>query len=204
MVSSSFKGCDIVSSFHGKSKKSAWNTWDVCDEVSNTFATLSECTSAVKDSDLHALEKCVVLMYDRSSDVTTLNEARSIVKSCWELTINVGAPRQCTGRCKCFRYGLSLLYVVAPARTCLYVSFARVIPCLLCVFRYRPMARLPLTIIYLILFLSVMVPLLCLPKPLLHQSVLLIIYLGALSTTMLMFSSCFSPHPIKDKKLSPN
>ena len=93
MVSSSFKGCDIVSSFHGKSKKSAWNTWDVCDEVSNTFATLSECTSAVKDSDLQYLEKYVVLMYDRSSDVTTLNEARSIVKSCWELTINVGAPR---------------------------------------------------------------------------------------------------------------
>ena len=71
-----FSGCDIVSSFHGKSKKSAWKTWDVCDEVSSTFATLNECPSAVKDSDLQALEKFVVLMYDRSSDVTTVNEAR--------------------------------------------------------------------------------------------------------------------------------
>ena len=29
-----FSGCDIVSSFHGESKKSVWNTRDVCDEVS--------------------------------------------------------------------------------------------------------------------------------------------------------------------------
>ena len=35
-------------------------------------------------------------------------------------------------------------YVVAPARTHLHVSFARVIPCCPCVFRCRPMARLPL------------------------------------------------------------
>ena len=71
-----FSSCDIVSSFHGKSKKSAWKTWDVCDEVSNTLARLSECRSAVEGSDLQALEKFIVLMYDRSSDVTTVNKAR--------------------------------------------------------------------------------------------------------------------------------
>ena len=64
-----FSGCDLVSSFHGKSKKSAWKTWDVCDEVSDTFARLSKCPSAVEDSDL---ERCVVLMFDRSCDVTTV------------------------------------------------------------------------------------------------------------------------------------
>lgn len=170
-----FSGCDIVSSFHGKSKKSAWKTWDVCDEVSNTFARLSKCPSAVEDSDLQALERFVVLMYDRSSDVTTVNEARldlfarkqrqydlipptqaalkehakrasyeagyvwgqalkrhpqmpspsdwgwvkkdeewkvfwtplpPITESCWELT-KCGCNKACTGRCKCFRYGLS-------------------------------------------------------------------------------------------------
>ena len=71
-----FTGCDIISPFHGKSKKSAWKSWDVCDEVSNTFAKLSECPSAVEDSGLQALERFVVIMYDGSSNVTTVNEAR--------------------------------------------------------------------------------------------------------------------------------
>ena len=66
----------MVSAFHGKSKKSAWKTWEVCDEVSKIFSKLSEHPSAVDDNDLKALEKFVVLMYDRSSEVTTVNEAR--------------------------------------------------------------------------------------------------------------------------------
>ena len=65
-----FSSCEILSSFHGKSMKSAWKTSDVCDEVSNTLTILSKCPSAVEDSDLQALERFVVLMYDRSSDVT--------------------------------------------------------------------------------------------------------------------------------------
>ena len=48
---------------------------NVCDEVSNTFARLSECPSAVEDSDLQALERFVLLMYDSSSDVTTVKKA---------------------------------------------------------------------------------------------------------------------------------
>jgi len=47
----------------------------VCDEVSSSFAKLSQCPSAVEDSDLQALERFVVLMYDRSRDVTIVNEA---------------------------------------------------------------------------------------------------------------------------------
>jgi hypothetical protein len=48
----------------------------VCDEVSKIFSKLSEHPSAVDDSDLKASKKFVVLMYDRSSEVTTVNEAR--------------------------------------------------------------------------------------------------------------------------------
>ena len=59
-----------------KAKKSVWKTRNVCDEVSSTFAKLSQCLSAVEDIDLQGLKKFVVLMYDRSSDVTTVNEAR--------------------------------------------------------------------------------------------------------------------------------
>ena len=38
-----FTGCDVVSGFRGKGKKSAWLTWDVCDDVTETFKKLSHC-----------------------------------------------------------------------------------------------------------------------------------------------------------------
>ena len=60
-----------------KPRSLPWQTWEVCDEVSSTFAKLSQDPSAVEDSDLQALDRFVVLMYDRSSDVTTVNEQES-------------------------------------------------------------------------------------------------------------------------------
>jgi len=71
-----FTACDVVSAFHGKGKKSAWLTWDVCDEVSETFTKLSHCPTEVSDDDLQKLEKFVVLMYDRSRAATGVDEAR--------------------------------------------------------------------------------------------------------------------------------
>jgi len=47
-----FTFCDVVCAFHGKTKKSVWYTWDVCDEVLSTFAKLIQCPSVVEDSDL--------------------------------------------------------------------------------------------------------------------------------------------------------
>ena len=54
----SFTGCDIVSSFYGKGKKSAWHTWDVCGEVSDTFTKLSNLPKEVTHDDLEKLEVC--------------------------------------------------------------------------------------------------------------------------------------------------
>ena len=34
-------GCDVVSAFRGKGKKSAWQIWDMCAEASDIFARLS-------------------------------------------------------------------------------------------------------------------------------------------------------------------
>ena len=36
-----FTGCDTVSAFRVKDKKSAWQTWDVCPEASDVFTKLS-------------------------------------------------------------------------------------------------------------------------------------------------------------------
>ena len=71
-----FTGCDVASGFRGKGKKSAWLTWNVRDEASETFSKLSHCPSEVSDDDLQTLENFVVLMYDRSSAATGVDETR--------------------------------------------------------------------------------------------------------------------------------
>ncbi len=71
-----FTGCDIVSAFRGKGKKSAWQTWDVCHEASDVFTKLSCPAPELDENDMKLLEKFVVTMYDRSSTAETVNEAR--------------------------------------------------------------------------------------------------------------------------------
>ena len=71
-----FTGCDTVSAFRGKGKKSAWLTWKVCDEATETFTKLSNCPAEVSDVDMQKLERFVALMYDRSSATDGVDEAR--------------------------------------------------------------------------------------------------------------------------------
>ncbi|KAJ8419194.1 hypothetical protein AAFF_G00006930 [Aldrovandia affinis] len=71
-----FTGCDVISAFRGKGKKSAWQTWDVCDEASGVFSKLSQYPPVVDDEDLKTLEKFVVMMYDRSSTAEGVDDAR--------------------------------------------------------------------------------------------------------------------------------
>jgi len=71
-----FTGCDVVSGFRGKGKKSAWQTRNVCEDVTDTFEKLSNCPQDVSDDNLQKLENFVVLMYDRSSAASCVNEAR--------------------------------------------------------------------------------------------------------------------------------
>ena len=59
-----FTGCDIVSSFRGKGKKTAWQTWDVHPEVSPIFTKVSLYPSVIEDNDLSMLEWFLNLMYD--------------------------------------------------------------------------------------------------------------------------------------------
>jgi len=67
-----FPGCDVVSAFRGKGKKSAWLTWDAYTEVSDVFAKLS----LYPLTNRQILEKFVVIMYDRSSTAEGVDDAR--------------------------------------------------------------------------------------------------------------------------------
>ena len=64
----SFIGCDTASSFGGRGKKSAWNTWQVYPEVTGAFERLLHMEETSKTA-MAALERFVVLLYDRTSDL---------------------------------------------------------------------------------------------------------------------------------------
>ena len=67
----------MVSAFRGTGKKSAWQTWDMCAEASGVSARLSQYPPTVNDNEMDILEeKFVVIMYDRSSTATGVNNAR--------------------------------------------------------------------------------------------------------------------------------
>ena len=61
-----FTGCDVVSAFKGKGKKSAWLAWEMFNEITETFVKLSKRTDEVSDSDLQNLERFVITMYDEN------------------------------------------------------------------------------------------------------------------------------------------
>ena len=54
----------VVSAFRGKG--TAWQTWNVFEDVSSTFAKVSQSPLTLYDTDLPILEKFVVTMYNFS------------------------------------------------------------------------------------------------------------------------------------------
>lgn len=72
-----FTGCDQTSFFAGRGKITAWETWRVYDEVTSVFAALSEKPEeCALMEQIQVLERFVILLYDRSSTCTCINEAR--------------------------------------------------------------------------------------------------------------------------------
>ena len=69
-------GCDIVSSFAGRGKKTAWEIWKVFPEVIDAFEELLRMPSDVSEESMSLLERFVVLMYDRTCDIMKINDAR--------------------------------------------------------------------------------------------------------------------------------
>ena len=86
-----FSGCDQVSFFPGKGKKSAWRTWKNFDDVT---ASLVSCSNFPSDQELKELfptiERYVTLLYDQSSLLESVNDCPK-------------ALLKCTALCKCGR-----------------------------------------------------------------------------------------------------
>ncbi len=73
----SLTGCDTVSFFGGKSKKTAWNNWKSYDSVTPAFCALAN-TPSVQCTEqwLPLLEQFVVLLYDCTSSLEHVNDSR--------------------------------------------------------------------------------------------------------------------------------
>lgn len=71
-----YTGCDTVSSFAGRGKKTAWDVWKSYGDVTATFLGLSTGAEQVSDKDVAVLEHFTILLYDRTSSLTDIDEAR--------------------------------------------------------------------------------------------------------------------------------
>ena len=74
-----FTGCDTVSSFCGRVKKTAWNTWNVYPDVTRAFEELQMMQTEISELTMKTLEWFVVLLYDRTSDIMSVNDTRKLL-----------------------------------------------------------------------------------------------------------------------------
>ena len=74
-----FTGCDTNSSFFGKTKKSAWEAWNSFPGVNEAFLHIVQNPFEFVDSEsphFKVLEHFTVILYDRTSSLELVNEAR--------------------------------------------------------------------------------------------------------------------------------
>ena len=71
-----FTGCDIVSAFCGKGKKSSLQTLGVFQDGTDVFTRLSRRPHSLLETDMEIIEAFVCIMSDRGTDTFALNKAR--------------------------------------------------------------------------------------------------------------------------------
>ena len=75
-------GCDTTSSFKGKAKKSAWQTWKSFQAATPIFEELSQNPFYILGEDnpsFQILEKFIVRMYSKNVDTASVDEARKLI-----------------------------------------------------------------------------------------------------------------------------
>ena len=65
-----------TSFFAGIGKRTAWKTWDVFPDVTDVFSLLADASPSMIDSTYEVLEKYVDILYDKTCQLTQVNEAR--------------------------------------------------------------------------------------------------------------------------------
>jgi hypothetical protein len=71
-----FTGCDTVSFFCGRGKKTAWKMWNTYDNATDALVTILAAPQSIGDASMSVIERYVVLLYDRTSNEDDVNSAR--------------------------------------------------------------------------------------------------------------------------------
>ena len=91
----SITGCDTVSAMYGVGKKKAWQLWQTYDHITTTFASLSSNPpQEISDSHYAELECFAVLLYDRTSASTEVNDVRRVLFTQKSRAIENNPPTQ--------------------------------------------------------------------------------------------------------------
>ena len=70
-------GCDTVSFFNGRGKRTAWDVWGVFPKLTPVLRVLKKASpKEITDDCMAVLERFVVLLYDRTSSLVKVNEVR--------------------------------------------------------------------------------------------------------------------------------
>ena len=69
-------GCDTVSSFYGIGKRTAWAVWRSMPHLNPIFVRLSRAPCQISSNNMDAVERHVVLLYQRTSTLSHVNEER--------------------------------------------------------------------------------------------------------------------------------
>ena len=87
-------GCDMVSYFSGKGKKTAFQAWKCYPEATDVFCTLSSPQTTLSEEQFRVLERFVVIMYSRTTSHQDINKARQSMFSQGTRTIESILPTQ--------------------------------------------------------------------------------------------------------------
>lgn len=75
----SVTGCDTVSTFCGIGKKTSWKVWMSFREIDCVWNQLCTGTSDIDDECHNLLQRFIVLLYDKTSDIQNINECRRVL-----------------------------------------------------------------------------------------------------------------------------
>ena len=89
-----FTGCDTVSSFAGRGKKTAFEVWNSFQEITTVFAALSTRPTTFSEEFMKVIESYVVLLYDRTCTESSVDSARKHIFAAKARSIDAIPPTQ--------------------------------------------------------------------------------------------------------------
>ena len=97
-----FSGCDTTSQFHGKGKKLAWEAWKSYPEVTAAFNYMKVQPFKIIEQDsptFKLLERYTCVLYDKTSDLESVNEQRQDLFSRKSMALMNIPPSQVCNKC---------------------------------------------------------------------------------------------------------